>query len=287
MLKIDNDTIDVNENKVIVLIMAYKQELSEYEKIALCQCVTVLKNHSIKIVKPQSIDLSGWSVNHASIKCECFKDEFFKDVGSYSRLLLSMDFYKRFKQFEYLLIYQLDAFIFRDELKAWCNKGYDYIGAPWFEGFSRFNENAPLAKTGNGGFSLRRIESHLKVLQSFSYLSPPKENWQKRMKDRPGGKKWLKEAGGFLMDLCIRNNTFWLLNSYMGFEDQFWSLVAAKNFTWFNMPEPEEAFNFSFEMQPRRLYELNNRRLPFGCHAWWKYDLEFWKPHIEKFGYRL
>ena len=30
-----------------------------------------------------------------------------------------------------MLIYQLDAYVFKDELLNWANKGYDYIGAPW------------------------------------------------------------------------------------------------------------------------------------------------------------
>jgi hypothetical protein len=97
----------------------------------------------------------------------------------------------------------------------------------------------------------------------------------------------MKLATGFLLDLFTRNNTFWLLNSYKGFEDQFWGLVAAKNFRWFKTPSSQEAMKFGFEMQPRKLFELNGRQLPFGCHAWWKYDLEFWRPYITAFGYSL
>ena len=32
---------------------------------------------------------------------------------------------------------------------------------------------------------------------------------------------------------------------------------------------------------------MNQDRLPFGCHAWFRYDLEFWRPHIEAFGHDL
>ncbi|HMC84001.1 MAG TPA: DUF5672 family protein, partial [Chitinophagaceae bacterium] len=72
-----------------------------------------------------------------------------------------------------------------------------------------------------------------------------------------------------------------------GHEDQFWGLSLSKKFEWFKVPDYKTAAAFAFEMQPHRLYILNNNQLPFGCHAWWKYDLDFWKPHIEKFGYRL
>ena len=140
---------------------------------------------------------------------------------------------------------------------------------------------------GNGGFSLRNIQAHLKVLHSFSYISQPAENWRKRSSQKLSITGYLREACGFLLDLTLRNNTYWLLNSFRGFEDQFWCLVAARNFSWFKIPGYEEAMNFAIEMQPRRVFDINNNRLPFGCHAWWKYDLDFWRPYIADYGYKL
>ncbi len=56
---------------------------------------------------------------------------------------------------------------------------------------------------------------------------------------------------------------------------------------WFNIPDAEEALQFGFETQPRHLHALNQQRLPFGCHAWWRYNLEFWRPFIREFGYDM
>ncbi len=275
------------DRRVVVLIMIYQEHLNDYEVISLRQCLTVLKDRVIRIVKPESTNISSWKIDEDLILTESFPDACFKGIGAYSRMLLSVAFYKRFEAFEYMLIYQLDAFIFRDELLTWCNKGFDYIGAPWFEGFSSTDAKASLVGGGNGGFSLRKIQSHLKVLHSFSYISQPVENWKKRTAQKLPFLGYMREVRGFLLDLTIRNNSFWLLNSFRGFEDQFWCLVAAKNFSWFTIPGYSEAMGFAFEMQPRRVFELNNQQLPVGCHAWWKYDLDFWKPHIEKFGYQL
>jgi hypothetical protein len=274
-------------HRVVVLIITYQEHLSDYEKISLQQCLKVLHKYPIRIVKPQSTDISSWQVNAEVIKTESFPDYYFKDIGAYSRMLLSTGFYKRFEAFEYLLICQLDAFIFRDDLLEWCNKGYDYVGAPWFAGFSSTDETAPFIRGGNGGLSLRRIDAHLKVLHSFSYISKPVENWKGRMTRKISIAGYFREVCGFLLDVTIRNNTFWLLNSFRGFEDQFWCLVAARNFSWFRIPGYKEASDFAIEMQPKRVYDLNNRQLPFGCHAWWKYDLDFWQPFIAKFGYKL
>ena len=42
--------------------------------------------------------------------------------------MVSPLFYLNFKKYRYLLIYQLDALVFRDELLEWCSKEIDYIG---------------------------------------------------------------------------------------------------------------------------------------------------------------
>ncbi len=46
------------------------------------------------------------------------------------------------------------------------------------------------------------------------------------------------------------------------------------------VPSPVEACAFAFERSPRYLYEKNANILPFGCHAWEKYDKAFWLNHI-------
>jgi hypothetical protein len=272
---------------VAVLIFVYQKEISELERISLKQCLQLLEAYPIKIVKPSTLELPEIEKEFPAVNFESFPDRSFSDIGAYSRLLISKSFYKRFLEYEYVLIYQLDAFVFKNDLSYWCKSGYSYIGAPWFSGFSHEDQSATWEGVGNGGFSLRNVKAHLRALNSFSYLSKPAENWRNRMMSKPAGLNLIHEVAGFVLDQTVRNNTYWLLNSFRGFEDQFWSFVVPKNFSWFTVPPPEEAMKFSMEMQPRRVFELNERELPFGCHAWWKYDLEFWKPFIESFGYRL
>jgi len=49
----------------------------------------------------------------------------------------------------------------------------------------------------------------------------------------------------------------------------------------------EEAKRFSFEVNPRRLFRECGNVLPFGCHKWMLYDLQFWKSHIQSYGYEV
>ncbi len=278
---------------VCVIIPVYKDidTSDKFEMITLKQGLSILNKYAFYLIGPKSVKWDAYRQLFEQYKVpfnvKIFPDKYFKDLGGYSRLLVAPVFYRSFQAYDYMLIYQTDAFVFRDELQNWCNKDYDFIGAPWFEKFSSTNSDAPFVAGGNGGFSLRKINAHLKVLHSFSYINAPVKNWQKRMSRKLSLAGLIRETCGFLLDLTIRNNTYWLLNSFRGFEDQFWCLVAARNFSWFRMPDYKEAMNFAIEMQPHRVFKINNHQLPFGCHAWWKYDLDFWKPYIANYGYKL
>jgi hypothetical protein len=279
--------MDRHAGRVGVVVMIHKKEISHYERISLEQCLKVFNKWPIHFAKPFSLDITDFNLSKHKIHIENFPDSCFKSIGEYSRMLLSTSFYKRFLEYKYILIYQLDAFVFSDQLKYWCDMDYDYLGAPWFENFSSRENEGSFIGVGNGGYSLRKISSHLKVLNTFSYVRSVRENLKLHFTDKNSFSGYIKNAAGFILNHTIRNNTHRFFNNYEGHEDQFWGLSVAKKLKWFRVPDFKQASAFAFEMQPHRLFELNNKELPFGCHAWWKYDLDFWKPHIEQFGYKL
>ena len=166
--------------------------------------------------------------------------------------------------YRYILIYQLDSFVFSDRLSYWCNFSYDYVGAPWLgvnwhdevrsllpfwerKGVFRKMLNVKISNVGNGGFSLRKV-------RPFWVLS-------------------------LLLQSKIKS---WPCN-----EDIFWSYAAPSYFPFFKKPDASVALNFAFELDPGRAFELNNYELPFGCHGWWKYGVEFWKEKMGNLGYNL
>jgi len=277
-----------NLDSVVIVIPIYKETLSKFEEISLQQCYKVLHDCTICFVIPKGLNLTLHlnlfkKFSNKKFIIKEFDKSYFKSTRTYNKLLISLSFYKKFVQFEYMLIYQTDCFVFRNDLEDWIKKGHDYIGAPWFDGYEN-SINKNFVGVGNGGFSLRKIKSFIKVLHSFSYIVDVEKlllNYNKDILKIP------IRTFRLIQNLTIKNNTFFLFNNYNNNEDFFWGKVAKKNFSWFKVPSEKEALKFSFEANPQFLFKLNNNQLPFGCHAWQKYDFNFWKKFIEQNGYIL
>ena len=63
-------------------------------------------------------------------------------------------------------------------------------------------------------------------------------------------------------------------------EDQFWSLDTQNSYVKFTVAPIDEGIKFSFECRPSYLYRKNGYSLPFGCHAWDRYEPDFWLKFI-------
>lgn len=267
----------------IIVIPIYKKDISQSEAASLKQCAKILGNYPITIVCPESLDVTNYKNILENACCTYnflhFNEKYFKSIEAYSKLLLKKDFYKKFDNYKFMLIYQLDAWVFRNELEYWCQQDYDYIGAPWFEGFGNSNENSPLMKiNGNGGFSLRKIPTMINLL-SINY----KKNdvlKELRNKKRKLGVNLVNLFFGVAKTLSTKRIKKTLWQSTNMYEDHVIATYGPELISDFKAAPPEIAMKFSFEVQPRRLYELNKFELPFGCHAFEKYDFDFWKPFI-------
>ena len=55
----------------------------------------------------------------------------------------------------------------------------------------------------------------------------------------------------------------------------------------FRIPSKDIAINFAFELQPELCYDLAGKNLPFGCHAWEKNNLDFWRPFFAEQGFKI
>jgi len=264
---------------VSVIIPVYKETPDSDETLSFNQCLKLL-NYPVILFCSESLNVDYYKSvadkNGRKILFERFPDNYFENISSYNKLLLSDFFYKRFSDYKYILLYQLDALVFKDKLKYWCEFNYDFIGAPIFENWTDPQKTFKFMNGQNGGFCLRNVQSALIVLRRINMFDKIRRMC----------------ASNYLFTQIVRVlspfysvTNITLLNAMINYnrnEDCFWSMLAPGAFRDFIVPRPEIAMKFSFEVNPSYLYKMNDNKLPFGCHAWGVYEPEFWEPILEK-----
>lgn len=260
---------------VSIVIPIYKKNLTYNEELSFRRCLKILGKYPVTIVHPKRLDLSLY--NHIAkelqtkLKYESFKSKYFKGVEGYNKLLLSLGFYKRYAKYEFIFIYQLDSWVFRDELIYWCKQGFDYIGAPWFEGWHEAAPDSPIIDAGNGGFSLRKTHSTIKLLKKMILFTLSYRIL------------WKLKILTLCNKLGILKNFRQHLNKVRshGLNEDYQISILSKHYKWYKIALYQDAFRFSFDANPETLYKMNKNKLPFGCHAWERYNSNFWRQFIE------
>lgn len=264
-----------------VIVPLYQARLSSAEQLSLENTIEVLSEYPIYLVGPKSLEPYLEQLRqqfHDRLIRITFANRFFVSVDGYNQLMLSKSFYQAFSQFEYMLIVQTDALVLSNELQLWCTKQYSYIGAPWFDGFTQPTLPLTLKSAGNGGFSLRRIPDFLQV------LSRPRVFKNTLMQTWPGN--WLSTVYRYVKDYHSFVYNDFHLNLNVN-EDLFWALFVPAACPFFTVPSAQDAVPFSFEAYPEHLYQLNHQILPFGCHAWQRYQPTFWQQVTAEKGVQL
>lgn len=261
----------------IVVPLSNRVELSASEEVSLSHLLHFLGDYDKYFVAPDGLD-----IKHSELRNKYFGHEYFGSAEAHSKLLLSEGFYNAFKEYKYILIYHLDALVFSDKLTEWCQKGYDYVAPPWIE-----HPDAPYVgnlefegKIGNGGFSLRKVDSFLKVLKSNVCYVDPEEYWKNFCKDKSKIECLLNLPRKYLKSISYFNNVKKEIDQKVAIEDSFWANRAQHYYPGFKLAPVNVALKFAFECVPRYCYEVNDHQLPFGCHAWERYDLKFWEPFL-------
>lgn len=153
-----------------VVIPVYKKNPVFFEQASIMQCVRVLgQKYDIYLVAPFGLDLESYKTLCPNYKFreKRFAAGFFENLQGYNQLCKRREFYDAFREYQYMLIYQPDCWIFADNLEYFISLNYDYIGAPWIE-IDPQTSTAKIVKCGNGGFSLRRIDKFIEVCEKHA-----------------------------------------------------------------------------------------------------------------------
>lgn len=275
------------KKKVAVVIPLQSNLLQENQKISLKHCDKYLCDYDRYFILPEGVNYQRPGYRRLELPAQ-----YFSNINAYSSLLVSKYFYKQFIEYEYILIYQLDALVFSDKLTEWCKKGYDYIGAPWYKKDVAEVMGWKIDKNcvGNGGLSLRKVESHLKVINAYNKFFKKAADQRSRYFKLfnyyiTEALKKVPELISFKTKTAVGTKHYFKKKRSIDCqlnEDQFWVFEAKKYYPNFRIAPLKTALSFSFELKPKKCFERNNKVLPFGCHGWYKYDKKFWEPYLIK-----
>jgi hypothetical protein len=266
----------------IVVPLSNRPDLLPDEEVSLRHLRHFLGRYDKFLVAPPESE-----VRIEGFESKDFPARFFGSVAAHNRLLGSPAFYRAFLDYEYIFFYHLDALAFSDQLEDWCSNGLDYIGPPWI-----LCDDYPWLRrprVGNGGFTLLRVSSALKVLTN-RYREEPSTYWLEKFTDSaPGwlirGLEWIQRRfpGVGPVNRLMREWSAMKDPTYHGRNnDLFWSDKAVRYLPEFKVASLEEGLRFGFEASPRTCFEMNGGTMPFGCHAWGRYDRAFWEPYLLK-----
>lgn len=265
---------------VAVVVPVHNFELGLYEKIGLEQIKKNLNHFPLYLIFPRKgkPPKKVWSnFHHIEIK-KVWGTYGKTTIQSYASMLRSAFFYELFEKFDFLLIAQLDTYIFSSELQRFTLEPYDYWGAPWLiDLYSQYPYLRDLVRApirpyilhkilqkylprkmyyyvGNGGLSLRRVSKFIRACNEHTEIN---SKFDERI-------------------------VYWKKLGYdVSFEDNFWCLFFPKFAPGFlRFPPWHKALQFAFELAPSLAYKLNQNKLPFGVHSWFKHDKDFWKRFI-------
>ena len=170
-----------------------------------------------------------------------FDDKYFKDTDGYSELLKTTNFYKTFKSYKYILIFQTDCIALSfDKMPDWIAEDFDYVGSPIISNKNHW-PSAPVA--GNGGLSLRKVKKFIELTSN---------------------KKLIKELNK--------------KETYRKYEDAFFIEGMSQHY-YIDIPVWEEAASFSFDMNPDIIFKQLNILPEIGIHAFGK-NIPFWKDKL-------
>lgn len=276
------------KKKAAIVIQFHNPEPNPNEIISLKQCVKVLGKYPLRFVIPEGLNIDYYLQYIKQIKdfgvIEFNRKRYFRNIRGYNRLLTSLRFYKSFAEFEYILLHHLDAFVFRDEMEYWIDKGYDLIGPPMYEYDGTIRPKNYIG-VGTSGFSLKKVSSHIKVLKTFKIIYGYEKIFEKWGSYNLKGRLFYFPYFFRLM-LGLGNNSHHLLNNLRLNDDIVWGILVNEKFDWFRVADEMEASRFGLEFNCEKLLNENNGILPFGCHQWYKRRfVEFWKEKIQSFNY--
>jgi hypothetical protein len=281
--------MELPQGSVAIVIPLYKLSLNVHEERSLQRALQIFKARPIIFLAPY--EFQGTlikSLSYLGLENTSFQyvdDYHLSSIATYNQLLLTQEFYELFTDYTYILIYQLDAYVFTDQLDWWTSKNYDYVGGRIYAHNTSYDRKN-IRCAGVGGLSLRKVKSFISILQEdkqIFFLYDFKDaiqpfNWKGRL---PRYLRFLMYYSLRKLRVSSKNNRL----EYLGLsinEDIVFGRYVPKYYPTFKVVPEDEALLFCIDQYVEEELRSLQGKMPFGAHAWWTKpdNLAAWHPHI-------
>lgn len=268
----------------VVVIPVHRPTPSPSEVVSLRQAAKALAHREIVILAPEGLDLGAYhcllpGAGEFRVPPGCMAS-----IQAYNRMMISPLVFNAVSGYSHMLLHEPDAIVLRDDLDYWCAQPQDYVGAPWFEGWGKAVPGSPIIGVGNFGLSLHRLDASRRVMASRQRWYPYRQAVRDLIDGTSGNAQLLaRGVSAFGRAGQLRGAG----RLYTEHCDIFWSRVVPGVERTFRVAPIAAALNFAWEVLPARCMEMCNGALPFGIHAWAKYDFNFLAPLLVKAGVDL
>lgn len=269
-------------SNLAVLVPTHLEQLDENLAATLLHNATMLKDYKLEVILPETCSTSWYDDFFAEHgingTVRVVQAKYFGSPAAVNKMGTDPAFYRMYKDFDYILICHLDAWIFSDQLAHWMEQGYDFIGAPLF---LPENDKVPFLQRmapfgANGGLSLRRVASCIRVLETFQ---PRLNVWRLAQAvwflARNG--QWRLIAILFRLLRELRHDWRGTCEKHNIYEDVFFTIIAPLCGNRISVPSSRAAVKFACEVNyPLFQKEVLITKPPLGIHGYDKYvDADF------------
>lgn len=274
-------------NDVVIVIPYYKDTINNYEKISWQSLLKYYPDIPKVVVMPRGVNSP---VSHESIlKTEYLDPSYFRSVSTTNKYYLNKQFYKRFITYKYILLFELDCLIVKDELNYWLSQNFSYIGAPTVKKSLLDRKNRKPNKLKyfcNGGFSLRKVHDFINVLDSQSINLLNNYTWRELLKVW----KIIKFTRLLYKSYKSKKLAQYFARNYYQHEDVFWSYFAklfSKDFKNADSKNLTYLAQFAIDTGPQFVRSKINYGHPFAYHKLYAYDHALWDELTDEYKDRL
>lgn len=276
-------------SRLAVLVPTHLEQLDKKLAATLLHNAIQLKGYKLEVILPETCSPSWYETffeeHDIDGAVRLVRAEYFGSPAAVNKMGTDPAFYRIYQEFDYILICHLDAWVFRDRLAYWMDKDYDFIGAPLFlpenDRVHFLQRMAPFGS--NGGLSLRRVTSCIRVLETFQPGHSPRYIAQ-AVWFLARNRQWsmiqilfrlLHELSQDWRRTCAKYNIY---------EDVFFTIIAPLCGNRISIPSSRIAMMFACEVNyPLFQKELFRLEPPLGIHGYDKYIDEAYLSYVRGF----